>query len=1191
MIPLAIGLLLLVAGPASSDPPATVKLTPEELAFIEQHGPFRYAPDPGFPPFEFFDSRGAAVGITPDFLALIEHNLPIRFQAVRYPTWTAALMAMRKGEVDLLGTLTRTGEREGFLGFTSAYLAVPYVLFRNEAETGIERLADLMGKRLGVVRDYGGHAWLVANHPELKIVPVENTVTGLIEVSTGQLDAFLETLPVGVWVMREASLTNIRIVPDQVFETSQHFAVARGNTMLLSILDKGLLSVTAPQRTAVFLRWTGHDFSRPAGSVPPMMWRTLGVLGGVLLIVALWIFSLLKAVAVRTRALKASEERYRTVADFTYDWEYWTGPDNGIKYISPSCERITGYSVAQFNADPELLDRIVHPEDRAALKSHHREPTSSGQPHLLDIRIIRSDGQERWISHVCRMVFDERGNALGRRASNRDITERKRAEEALSRYARRLESLESISRAVLAAQSPEGVADTALERLRSLVPCERASVAVFEEDSEEAIYLAVSQSLPLGPPLGAREPIGQLYDLPRLARERLVYSPELASDTSSWLPGVQRLAQVGVRSAMIVGLVTEDRITGILNLMSTVPDAFSQEAQAIARGVAEQLAVTLHQARLRERLHIEQQRLADLIEDLPLGIAILDEGRRPVLCNGLGRQYLVALAGNSESPLDALGGVALETLRRPRENGLPHELMAGTTPGKVLRVEVHSITAGLDHGRWLLLLRDMTREREVERHLEQQGRLALLGQLAGGLAHDLNNLLVAVISYPEMLLQRGDLEPQVRQALQTIAQQGRLSANLVRQLLEFSRHSEGEQAPLRVGPYLGRVAGILERMLPESIRIPLDVDVAAAGGAIVADTTQLHQMLMNVAVNARDAMPSGGTLTLGLHRREVVAEERMAVGSVHPGPWLEIAVTDTGSGIAAAHVPHIFEPFFTTKPPGSGIGIGLAQVHSLIEQHGGAIAVESQLGQGTTFRLLFPEHLGEVAETEAEVRELQRGDAETVLLVEDERFVRTATREALEMLGYRVVEAENGREALEKIPLIEHLDLVLTDVTMPEMSGPELVRQIHERWPEVKTVAITGYSAEGVLRELRDAGVQEIAQKPLSLDELAAVLRRVLHAGRHLRSRPCQQAVARRAASYASRLEKVVNLPCSPSTPWGTTGVLELVAIPPMRVRNAAMGCRSGRPRIRRGSKLEEKRRTTRGGSLARLLSTRSSTR
>lgn len=1090
----ALGLLLAVAS-AGESAAAGVRLSPQEQAYIARHGVIRYAPDPGFPPFEFFDASGTAVGITPDFLALIARNLGVRFEAVRYPTWTEALAAMRRGEVDLLGTLTRTPEREAFLTFSSTYLAVPYVLFRNDAQTGIRRLEDVRGRRFGVVRNYGGHAWLTASHPELPLTLVDTTVTGLTEVSAGRLDVMLETLPVGVWVLREASLGNVRVVPERVFQTSQHLAVARDNTVLAGIVEKGLGSISSGERSGIFLHWTGHDLSRQEGVVSPAMGRVLAVVGGVLLIGALWLLALLKMVAVRTRALKVNEDRYRMVADFTFDWEYWTGPDGRLKWISPSCERVTGYSVAAFVGDPELLLKIVHPMDRRALVSHHREATVSGQPHQLDIRITRRDGEERWIAHVCRVVFDERGNMLGRRASNRDITQRKQAEETLTRYARRLESLEQISRAVLAAESPEDVAATALDRLRGLVPCERASVAVLDESVDTVMYLAVSQSQPLGPPPGAQAPTDHLLDVPRLARERLVYSPDLATDLAGWPPGARRLVEAGVRSALLVALVTEDRLTGVLAVMSTVAGAFSFEAQAIARGVAEQLAVTLHQARLHERLRTEQQRLADLIEDLPLGIAILDEGRRVVLCNGLGREYLLALGGSVDRQLEELGGVAIEALRQPRANGLPHELLAGTAPGRVLRVEVHSITAGLDHGRFLLLLRDVTREREVERHLEQQGRLATLGQLAGGLAHDLNNLLVAVISYPEMLLQRTDLEPVVRQALQTIAQQGRLSANLVRQLLEFARPSAGEQRPLRVAPYLERVAAILRRMLPESIRVVVDVDVAAAGAAILADATQLHQVLMNIAVNGRDAMPAEGTLTLGLSRCQVETELRMAVGALRPGRWVEITIADTGSGITAKDLPRIFEPFFTTKPTGSGIGIGLAQVQSLVEQHGGAIAVASHPGEGTRFRLSFQEFQGEVPALEAERGELQRGEAQVVLLVEDERFVRTATRQALELLGYEVEEAENGREALEKIPTLARLDLVLTDVTMPEMSGAELVRQIAVHWPAVKTVALTGYSAEAVLRELRDAGVQEIAQKPLSLEELGAILRRVLRGG------------------------------------------------------------------------------------------------
>lgn len=238
-------------------------LTPEERAFVAAHGPIRYSPDPLFPPFEFLDSSGVPKGITPDLLILMGKKLGVEFRTITYSTWSDVLEAVKRGEVDLLGTLTRTPEREGFLLFSRPYLSVPYVLFVPEVGGGPISIEDLEWRRLGVVKNYGINSWLSAEHPNIHPVAVEDTATGLTMVATGQLDAMLETLPVGARIVREKSLTNIRIVPRHIYTLPQHFGVRREEPLLLSIVQKGLDLLTETERSEAFVRWTGQDFSRP----------------------------------------------------------------------------------------------------------------------------------------------------------------------------------------------------------------------------------------------------------------------------------------------------------------------------------------------------------------------------------------------------------------------------------------------------------------------------------------------------------------------------------------------------------------------------------------------------------------------------------------------------------------------------------------------------------------------------------------------------------------------------------------------------------------------------------------------------------------------------------------------------------------------------------------------------------------
>jgi len=1082
-----------IAGQAS---PPGQSLTPEEQAWLKGHGVVRYAPDPGFEPLEFIGPDGEAAGITPDILRRIASSLGFELVTVRYPTWTEVLDATRRGEVDVLGTLTRTPDREQFLEFSRPYLSLPYVLFVNDGLKRVKGLDDLQGRRLGVVRNYGILSWLSSEHPHLAFQTVPDVRTGLNMVAMGRLDAFLENLPVGVFALGEAALTNVRMVPKQVHDSPQHLAVRKGETVLLGILDKGLAGLNSDDRTAIVSRWTGHDFTRPQ----PVFSRTaIRVLAGVALLAmvgGLFTLVLIKIVAVRTRALRLSEQRYRTVADFTHDWEYWLGTDGQFLYVSPSCERVTGYRAEEFIRDPGLLVRIVDPADREAFVNLMRESTESGQQHSLDCRIWRKDGAVRWVGHVSRLVFDEHRHVLGIRASNRDITERKQTEQTIERHTRRLECLDAISRAILGAKSPQEIATAALSSLHRLVAFEYASVLALDETGASALVLASVENGRPGPDLGASFALKELYEPGSLAAGKVLDSSSLARAAAGGLLA-RRLAERDLTSVLVVPLATSGRVVGALNVAARNESSLDGDARETARLVGEQLAVALHQAQLHDRIASEQRRLADLIEDLPLGITILDEGRRVVLGNALARDHLLALGGGQDQgdELVALGGVALDELLVPRHDLLPHELRAGAGRQTVFEVETHQIADGPDRGRWLLLIRDVTREREVERHLEQQDRLALVGQIAGGLAHDLNNMLVAVITYPEVLLRRDDLDPQVRQVLETIAQQGHSSASLVRQILDFSRRSLSAQRPIRLAAQLEDLARLLRRTLPETIKVVLEVDAAAEECAVKADPTQLQQMVMNLAVNARDAMPGGGTLTVSLRRLPVTPEGPSPSPRLRPGDWLELTVRDTGSGIAAEDMQHIFEPFFTTKPVGEGLGVGLAQVQGLVEQHGGVITAESVLGQGATFRLYFPEQSGPVDEAALVVKDLPKGQRERILIVEDDANVRAATRQALEALGYQVEEADNGQEALQRLGSQGTVDLVLTDVTMPEMGGAELTRRLHSLWPGIRVVAMTGYSAEQILRELRAAGVSAIAQKPLGLGQLAELLQGVLKDG------------------------------------------------------------------------------------------------
>ena len=337
--------------------------------------------------------------------------------------------------------------------------------------------------------------------------------------------------------------------------------------------------------------------------------------------------------------------------------------------------------------------------------------------------------------------------------------------------------------------------------------------------------------------------------------------------------------------------------------------------------------------------------------------------------------------------------------------------------------------------------------------------------------------------------------------LEDILDDAQRAGRLVQQILDFSRRSFFETRPVDLNRFVQESADVLRRTLPEDIRILLEV---GRGQCVVnVDPTRMRQMLVNLATNARDAMPEGGELRIGLSRVEVGPGEEppmaeMGLGQ-RPSPnWVCLAVSDTGSGMPPEVVPHLFEPFFTTKSVGQGTGMGLAQAHGIVEQHGGHIGVETEMGRGTTFRVYLPAHDGpaeaEEAPQEEEVLAAPERQRETILLVEDEDRVRKLGRRALELLGYRVLTAVDGRDALEVYRSAESVDLVLTDMVMPEMGGRELMRELRKMDPRVKGVVITGYALADDLEELKEEGILDVVHKPLDVGTLERVVRWALDA-------------------------------------------------------------------------------------------------
>jgi two-component system, cell cycle sensor histidine kinase and response regulator CckA len=513
---------------------------------------------------------------------------------------------------------------------------------------------------------------------------------------------------------------------------------------------------------------------------------------------------------------------------------------------------------------------------------------------------------------------------------------------------------------------------------------------------------------------------------------------------------------------------------------------------------------------LEKALAVTEQRFRRLFEEAPAGIALIDsEGRLEE-----GNAAFRGLTGRAEPEITGLSLAELvadddrpkvrERLRNVlagRERGRPLELRLEGPAGRV--ATLFASRREDDTGKPTGLIAhfiDTTDQKRLEQQFTQSQKMQAVGQLAGGIAHDFNNLLTAMIGFCDLLLLRHRAGDQSFADIMQIKQNANRAANLVRQLLAFSRQQTLQPRVLNVTDVVAELSHLLRRLIGENIE--LEMIHGRDLHPVKVDHGQLEQVIINLAVNARDAMSDeGGKLTIRTSNATVTGPVARGAETMPHGDYVLIEVLDTGTGIPADIVDRIFEPFFSTKEVGSGTGLGLATVYGIVKQTGGFVFVDSKPGQGAAFSIYLPRHAAAPA-SDAQRREAGEGAAGdltgvgTVLLVEDEDAVRLFSARALRNKGYNVLEARSGDAALEMMSAHQgEIDLLITDVVMPRMDGPTLIREVRIQHPDMKVIFISGYAEDSFRRRLDENEDIHFLPKPFSLKQLAGKVKEVMRDG------------------------------------------------------------------------------------------------
>lgn len=743
-------------------------------------------------------------------------------------------------------------------------------------------------------------------------------------------------------------------------------------------------------------------------------------------------------------------------------------PSFQFLFISQQAERLLGYPIEQWLKEPDFWQNHIHPEDRDWAVNFCIQSSKEMRDHEFEYRMLAADGRILWLRDLVTVVVEE-NKPVRLRGIMVDITDKKRAEE-------RLLLLESAVQ-----QAHESILIT---------------TADMESSGPKVVFVnhAFAQMTGYSP----EEVLGKSPQI-------LLRTRTKAETQDGWK---EQLSRGEYYSGETINYrkdgsqyIVEWQVAPVRNQNGTVTHFVSIQHDITERKKVEQ--------KLQER----EQQYRILVEHAPEAIVVLDaDTGRFIDIN----ENATKLWGLSKEEMLKYGPIELSTATQPdgrlsMEVGAEriNEALLGGTPvfewthrsaaGDSFLCEVRLVRLP-EAGRNLIRgsVTDISKRKQAEeelKNLQQQllhmQKMEAIGQLAGGIAHDFNNILMGITSYCELILMKLPEADAIAQDIRTIYRVADHGSSLTRHLLAFSRRQVLEPKVLDMNRVLSNMENLLRRLLGEDIELTLIPERYL--GRVKADPTQMEQIIVNLAVNARDAMPEGGGLIIrtgNIELNEKYSSEHLGVVA---GNYVLLSVSDIGHGMEESVISHIFEPFFTTKEHGKGTGLGLSRVYGIVKQSGGHITVHSRPNEGTTFEVFLPRiemMPGEIAAA-AEPGNVIAGN-ETILLVDDNEQVKSALGAILGMRGYKVLEAENGPKALE---LVENhpgnIDLLVTDMVMPNMNGRELAEILSSQRPQLKVIFMSGFTEDFVLRQGLTEGTAFL-RKPASASDLLQKVREML---------------------------------------------------------------------------------------------------
>jgi len=1030
-------------------------------------------------PVEFSSPEGEFKGMAADIVAGVEKRLNVVFIKQPSATWEGALSALEKGEVSLMPAIVRTGEREGFALFTTPYTVFPMVIIgRRNMKTGMT-LDDLAGKQVAVVAGMAVEEYLRRRpNSRIQVIPMSLATLCLQATSLGQVDAFVENLGSAAYYIEKEGIVNLQVIGTTEYSYELSVGVSRRYPLLFSAVQKALADIPPAELNDIRKQWISLQAHTGMSAETKRLMALVAIFTALLLMgLGLISYALKRSLNEKIAILKTSQQSLLEHAELLHlatestqagIWDY--RPGSQTIYLSEQWFTMLGYEPQSKKISMTEFETFIYPEDLPVVDHFIKGylPDKGQEKFESELRLRRADATWCWVLSKGKAVdWDEKGRPTRIIGLDINIRNIKEAQEKITQSEARFSMLFKMAPLPMADISLDG---RILEVNHNLT--QTMGYALHDVPTlEHAWNLAL-------PDPGMRNEVTQKWkaDLERAISDHSDMEPfECPVRCMDGTLRAMVIATSLIKDSAIVSFfdITDrrEKEMALQKNMELLRATFNATPDGIL-AVNKDLKVTHANSQFYKMWQIPPE-LQKTDDDETLREFVLDQLEDPEGFQGMTNTLYHSRVQNRRELLFK-DGRAFDCYSAPM-------ILEDEEIGRVWN------------------FRDISDQKRAEKEREklqsqllQSQKLEAVGILAGGVAHDFNNMLGAIIGYAELTLDCMDAANPLQRNLSKILDAARRSTGITRQLLAFARKQTISPVVFDLNGSVEAILKMIRRLIGENI------DLAWLPGVgrfmVKMDPSQLDQIILNLCVNARDAI--GGVGRISIETDTVSFDEADCAfdSGISPGDYVLLLVSDTGCGMDKETLAHIFEPFFTTKGPGRGTGMGLATIYGIVQQNKGAIKVYSEPGTGTVFKIYIPMDTSGAEKENLKKNEtfpLSRG--ETVLIVEDDSNFLEMTAMMLQNLGYSILSAQTPSEALclaRENP--SEIHLFITDVIMPEMNGRQLAEQLSMIRPKIKHLFMSGYTADIIAHQgVLDEGINFI-QKPFMLKDLAVKIRRIL---------------------------------------------------------------------------------------------------